>query len=55
MLADPSGDDLRELIRLYESGKLNVTINSTFPFEQAAQAHRRVEEGVDRGKVVLIN
>ena len=55
MLADPSGDDLRELIRLYESGKLNVTIDSTFPFEQAAQAHRRVEEGVDRGKVVLIN
>ncbi len=55
MLAKPSGDDLRELIRLYESGKLNVTIDSTFPFEQAAQAHRRVEEGVDRGKVVLIN
>jgi NADPH:quinone reductase-like Zn-dependent oxidoreductase len=55
MLADPSGDDLRELIRLYELGKLNVTIDSTFPFEQAAQAHRRVEEGVDRGKVVLIN
>lgn len=55
MLADPSGDDLRELIRLYESGRLNVTIDSTFPFELAAQAHRRVEEGVDRGKVVLIN
>ncbi len=55
MLADPSGDDLRELIRLHVSGNLNVTIDSTFPFEQAAQAHRRVEEGVDRGKVVLIN
>lgn len=55
MLANPSGDDLRELIRLYETGKLNVTIDSTFPFEEAAKAHRRVEEGVDRGKVVLIN
>jgi NADPH:quinone reductase-like Zn-dependent oxidoreductase len=55
MLADPSGDDLRELIRLYELGKLNVTIDSKFAFERAAQAHRRVEEGVDRGKVVLIN
>ena len=55
MLADPSADDLRELIRLYELGKLNVTIDSTFPFEHAAQAHRRVEEGVDRGKVVLVN
>ncbi len=55
MLANPSGDDLRELIRLYETGNLNVTIDSTFPFEEAAKAHRRVEEGVDRGKVVLIN
>jgi NADPH2:quinone reductase len=55
MLAVPSGDDLRELIRLYEAGKLKVTIDSTFPFEQAAQAHRRVETGVDHGKVVLVN
>ena len=55
MLATPSGDDLRELIRLYENGKLKVTIDSQFSFEQASQAHRRVESGVDHGKVVLIN
>jgi NADPH:quinone reductase-like Zn-dependent oxidoreductase len=55
MLAEPSGDDLRELIHLYASGELNVTIDSTFPFEQVSQAHRRVEKGVDCGKVVLIN
>jgi NADPH2:quinone reductase len=55
MIASPSGDDLRELIRLYELGKLRVTIDSRFPFEQAAEAHRRMEAGVDRGKVVLIN
>jgi len=55
MLATPSGDDLRELIRLYETGRLNVTIDSTFPFAKAAEAHRRVEAGVDHGKVVLIN
>jgi len=55
MLAVPSADDLRELIQLYEAGKLKVTLDSTFPFEQAAQAHRRVESGVDHGKVVLIN
>lgn len=55
MLANPSGDDLRELIRLYESGKLKVTIDSTFPFAKAAEAHRRVESGVDHGKVVLIH
>ena len=55
MLAVPSGDDLRELIQLYNLGKLQVTIDSRFTFEHAAQAHRRIEAGVDRGKVVLTN
>jgi len=55
MLAVPSGDDLRELIRLYQLGKLKITVDSQFPFENAAQAHRRIEAGVDRGKVVLTN
>ena len=55
MLAVPSGDDLRELIRLYERGQLKVTIDSKFPFAQAADAHRRIEAGVDHGKVVLTN
>ena len=55
MLASPSGDDLRELIRLYDLGKLKVTIDSRFTFEHAAEAHRRIEAGVDHGKVVLTN
>ena len=55
MLAIPSGDDLRELIRLYECGRLKITIDSQFPFEQACEAHRRIESGVDHGKVVLTN
>jgi 2-desacetyl-2-hydroxyethyl bacteriochlorophyllide A dehydrogenase len=54
MLAKPNADDLRELIRLYELGKLNVTIDSRFPMQDVAKAHRRVEHGVDRGKVVLL-
>ena len=55
MLAVPSGDDLRELIRLYERRQLKVTIDSKFPFALAAEAHRRIEAGVDHGKVVLTN
>jgi len=55
MLAKPNADDLRELIDLYEIGKLNVTIDSRFPMSEVAAAHRRVETGVDRGKVVLLN
>ncbi|MGB7327327.1 MAG: NAD(P)-dependent alcohol dehydrogenase [Rubripirellula sp.] len=55
MLAKPSADDLRELIGLYELGKLTVTIDSRFPLSEAAAAHCRVEQGVDRGKVVLVS
>ncbi|MCA9159823.1 MAG: NAD(P)-dependent alcohol dehydrogenase, partial [Planctomycetales bacterium] len=55
MLAKPSAADLRELTSLYELGKLRVTIDSHFSMNQAADAHRRIEEGVDRGKVVLVN
>lgn len=55
MLAKPSGDDLRTLIGLYNLGKLTVTIDSTYPMSDVASAHRRVETGVDRGKVVLVN
>lgn len=55
MLAVPSGNDLRELIRLYEVGNLKITIDRSYPFEQASDAHRHVEAGVDQGKVVLIN
>ncbi|EMI43817.1 NAD(P)-dependent alcohol dehydrogenase [Rhodopirellula sp. SWK7] len=53
MLAHPRSDDLKELIRLYEAGKLKVTIDSRFAISQCADAHRRVESGVDRGKVIL--
>ncbi len=55
MLAAPSGNDLEELIRLYELGKLRVSIDRRFSFEQAGDAHRRIESGVDHGKVVLVN
>ena len=55
MLAKPSAKDLQTLIELYVAGKLTVTIDSRFPLSNAIAAHRRVEEGVDRGKVVLIH
>ncbi len=55
MLAKPKANDLRELISLHEKGKLTVTIDRRYPMSEIAQAHRRVEEGVDRGKVVLVN
>jgi NADPH:quinone reductase-like Zn-dependent oxidoreductase len=55
MLAKPSGDDLRALIELYNKDKLKVTLDSTYPMSDASSAHRRIEAGVSRGKVVLVN
>ena len=55
MLAKPAAADLRALIDLYVAGKLKITIDRRFPLAEAAAAHRRIEEGVDRGKVVLIH
>ena len=50
----PSVEQLVELIELYRNGHLRVTISSEFPLEQAAMAHREVETGHVRGKVVLV-
>ena len=44
---------LAELADLYASDKLQVHIRKTFPLHQAADAHREVETGHGRGKVVL--
>ncbi|MCC9641999.1 NAD(P)-dependent alcohol dehydrogenase [Rhodopirellula sp. JC740] len=53
MLAQPNADDLRELIRLHEKGQLQITIDAIYPMSQLSRAHQHVEEGVERGKVVV--
>jgi NADPH:quinone reductase-like Zn-dependent oxidoreductase len=44
---------LSDLTHLYTSGKLRIHIRKTFPLHHAADAHREVESGHGRGKVVL--
>jgi NADPH:quinone reductase-like Zn-dependent oxidoreductase len=44
---------LSELTDLYRKGRLQVTVQRTFPLEAVADAHREVETGHVRGKVVL--
>lgn len=53
MLARPQGRDLRELVHLWECGKLKVVRNETFPLSEAAAAHRHGEAGKGVGKIVL--
>lgn len=45
---------LVELTKLYEQGKLDIHIRSTYPLARAADAHREIQSGHGRGKVVLV-
>jgi NADPH:quinone reductase-like Zn-dependent oxidoreductase len=50
---DPDPVALRGLAALVDQGKLRVHVQETFPFERIADAHRLLERGHLRGKVVL--
>lgn len=53
MLARPRSKDLRELVRLVAGGKLAMHLDGVLPLTEAAEAHRRLEAGGIRGKLVL--
>ena len=44
---------LEELRNLIEMGKLKPVVDGVLPLERAAEAHRRLDTGHGRGKVVL--
>jgi NADPH:quinone reductase-like Zn-dependent oxidoreductase len=50
MVADEIG---RTVWPFAEGGQLKPVIDSTFPLEEAAQAHARMEAGEHIGKIVL--
>lgn len=51
--AERSLAHLGELVDLYRAGSFRVHIRASFPIEEVAAAHRLVEAGRGRGKVVL--
>jgi len=53
-LVQSSGTDMEELARLLEAGQVKAHVSQEFPFENIAAAHKQVETGKTRGKVVLI-
>lgn len=50
----PDGARLAHITELIESGDVTVHIDRTFPLEEAAEAHRELEKGHTRGKIVLV-
>ena len=49
------GKRLAELLALAANGSLAIRIAGLLPLDQAAEAHRRVEQGGQRGRWVLVN
>ena len=54
MTVQPSGDDLRQLARWVDEGRLRPVVEATLPLAEAAEAHRRSESGQTAGKLVLL-
>ncbi len=49
-----TGAELAEIADLIDAGKVTPKVAQTFMLEDAASAHRLIEEGHTQGKVVLI-
>ncbi|GAA1637934.1 NADP-dependent oxidoreductase [Microbacterium flavum] len=49
----PDGGVLSTLARLLDSGAIQVYVDHVFPLPDAAEAHREIEKGHTRGKIVL--
>ena len=49
----PDGGALATIARLLASGSVQVYIDRVFDLGDAAEAHREIEDGHTRGKIVL--
>jgi NADPH:quinone reductase-like Zn-dependent oxidoreductase len=52
-MAQPNSDELTEIGRLIDAGKVRPVIAAIFPFDAAPQAMQRLQAGHVRGKIVL--
>lgn len=52
-MARPNADELAEIGRLIDEGRVHPHIHAVYPLEQVAEAQRALERGHVRGKIVL--
>jgi NADPH:quinone reductase-like Zn-dependent oxidoreductase len=52
-LVEPDGHALAEIAALFESGAVRIEVEEAFALADAAAAHRWLEDGRTRGKLVL--
>lgn len=52
-LVHSSGEDMQQLADLLENGSIKPTVSHRYSFNQIADAHRQIESGKTRGKVVV--
>jgi NADPH:quinone reductase-like Zn-dependent oxidoreductase len=53
LLMKSKGDDLRVLSEMISNNQLRIFIDSVFPLEKIADAHRRAEEYTTEGKIII--
>jgi NADPH:quinone reductase-like Zn-dependent oxidoreductase len=53
-MAEPNAEELAEIGKLIDEGKVKVMVAKTFPLENASDAHRALETEHPRGKIVLL-
>jgi NADPH:quinone reductase-like Zn-dependent oxidoreductase len=51
---DLLSEEVRELLDLYRRGSIRPRVDVVLPFEKAAEAHRRIQERKNIGKIVLV-
>jgi NADPH:quinone reductase-like Zn-dependent oxidoreductase len=53
-LVHSNGDDMEQIAELLEAGTLKSHISKEFSFDQMQEAHRQIETGKTRGKIVVV-
>lgn len=53
MLVEANGEALRQVVNLWEQGKMHVEVEQVFPMDCVAEAHILAEGGGRKGKLVL--